>query len=580
MKHFFKHKTALFLVVFGLLFFCLYSYFNLMVFKPHDSFQTAGLIKFNSPDETANYFWLQRLAQGQALYYFEPLNYPGTNLIHLRSLNTVDGKITPGSFLGLPIIYGFLAKLFGLAVVPYLTPFFSVLGVIFFYLLIKELFKDRSLALVSAVLLSFFPAWFYYSARGMYHNILFISLFIIGLYILVAVLNITRREACFKIKTLKIDLKFKIYNLKFLLYFLAGLLIGLSIITRTSEIVWLSATVILIFMLNFKKIYWPGFILFLAGLWLPLLTLFYYNQILYGSFISAGYRSVIPSGDIIQAAASGLLFKILVTPFGFNLKSILINSYRYLFKFLPYWSIPAMIGGFLFVIWPRRFFPIAYKIRWGYLAYVLGLTVYLSVFYGSWQFSDRIDGRLVSLGSSYLRYWLPIYLVALPLFAFLIVSLIRLFLPLLSPRWLYYRGIALLSCLIILFLPSYNLIVRATDESLFLLSDLYRLRLKTEIIVSLTQPDDIFVVYKQADKILFPQRKKIITALAVPADYQALTRLVKLKRLYYYTFASPATVSFISQRDFEPHGLQLVAGHRILGHDWLYQIVKNNHSTQ
>ncbi len=574
MKRFFKHKTTLFLVFFGLLFFYLYSHFNLAVFQPQDIFQAGQLIKFNSPDETANYFWTQRLAQGKSLYYFEPLNLPATNLIHLRSLNTVGGKITPGSFLGLPLIYGFLARLFGLAIVPYLTPLFSVLAIIFFYLLIQRLFKDKILALLSALLLSFFPAWFYYSARGMYHNILFISLFIIGLYLLLTVLNISLERNYFKIniKKLNINLKFKIYNLKFFLYFLAGLVIGLSVITRTSEIVWLFFTVLLVFVFNFKKIYWPGFILFLGGLWLPLLVLFYYNYILYGSYISAGYRSVIPGGDIVRAAASGLLFKILITPFGFNLKSILINAYHYLFRFLLNWSLPALIGALLFASLPKKFFNgLAYKYRWRYLLYAIALGIYLSVFYGAWQFSDRIDGQLVSLGSSYLRYWLPIYIISLPWIAALIIFFARLVVPQINPRWLYYRYALILAFLVVLFIPSFNLTVRATDESLFFSTELSRLRVKSKIITGLTKADDVIITYKQADKIFFPQRRKIITALVVPADYQALARLAKLTRLYYYTFAPPATVDFISRHYFEPYGLELINGRRVLGQDWLYQ---------
>ena len=570
-----QYKISLFLLVFLAVFFCIYAYFNLIVIQPPDTFQAASLIKFNSPDETANYFWIKQIVQHKPFYYFEPLNYPGTNLIHARSLNTIDGKITPGSFLGLPIIYGFLARGFGLSIVPYLTPFFSVLGLFFFYLLIKDIFKNKDLALLSTVLLGFFPAWFYYSARGLYHNILFISLLIIGFYILLYILKPFKKENYLnflKIKALSINLKFKIYNLKLFLYFLSGLLIGLSIITRTSEIVWVALTVGLIFIINFKKIYWSGFILFLTGLWLPLLILFYYNQILYGSFISAGYRSIIPHGDVIQAAASGLLFKILVTPFGFNLKSILINTYNYLFKFLPVWSSLALAGGLLFVIWPTRGLKLAYRRRWFYLFYVLIITIYLGIFYGSWQFSDRIDGQLISLGSSYLRYWLPIYLLTIPLVAFLILSLTKLILPKINQRWSYYR-LALISAIVfILFMSSFNLTVRATDESLWLLNNLNRYRLQAKIIVSLTQPDDIIIIYPQADKIFFPQRRKIITALVVPADYQAVARLAKIRRLYYYTFAPPATVKFISRRDFEPYGLKIINGQLVLGHNWLYQI--------
>ncbi len=561
-----RHKISLFLLVFLTVFFCIYSYFNLVVIKPQDNLFIAGetSVKFSSPDETANYFWLNQLAQGKPLYYFEELNGVATNLIHLRSVNTVDGKITPGSFIGMPVIYGGLAKIFGLWLVPFLTPFFSVLGLLFFYLIIKKIFKHQSIALISTILLAFFPAWFYYSARGMYHNVLFISLLLIGLYLLIFILESFNKKYFLKIKTLSI-------NLKLFLYFLSGLFIGLSIITRTSEIVWLAFTVLLVFIFNFKKINWLGFILFLAGLWIPALILFYYNQISYGAFISAGYRSIIPNGDIIKVATSGLLFKIFITPFGFGLKSILLNAFNYLYKILSYWSFPAIVGGFLFTILPPHIIKINYKKRLFYLSYFIIITVYLLIFYGSWQFSDRIDNQFLSLGTSYLRYWLPIYILAIPFIAVIIYQLTQLFIPNISRKKVY-QNILVLILIVIIFLPSINLVTRQTDESLFLLKNLSEYRLKSNLVNQFLTTDDVVVIYKQADKIFFPQRPHIITALVVPQDYQALVHLAKIRSIYFYTYASPKIVTSISKQQFEPYGLKIIQGKKILGHDWLYKI--------
>jgi len=250
----------LFLLVFCIVFFCIYSYFNLLIFKRlsdfskvFDNANNGTDVKFSSPDETANYFWISRIARGKPLYYFEELNGLGNNLVHPRSVNAVGGKIVPGSFLGMIIIYGFLAKIFGLWVVPYLTPFFSVLGIVFFYLLIKEIFQKKTIALLAAMLLSFIPPWLYYSSRGMYHNILFMSLLIMGIYELFYVFG-TGHIKSFKFKVLNFNLILNSLILKYFLYFFVGLLIGLAIITRTAEIVWVGVTVIFIFALHFKKI--------------------------------------------------------------------------------------------------------------------------------------------------------------------------------------------------------------------------------------------------------------------------------------------------------------------------------------
>ena len=66
----------------------------------------------------------------------------------------------------------------------------------------------------------------------MYHNVLFISLLIIGIYILLKNLN-------------KKSLMANYWLL--IAYFLSGLFIGLAIITRTSEIAWIVFTILIIF---------------------------------------------------------------------------------------------------------------------------------------------------------------------------------------------------------------------------------------------------------------------------------------------------------------------------------------------
>lgn len=567
----------------------------MLVFSPSTDFdrvfhsaQDEIEVKFSSPDETANYFWIKQLATNKPLYYFEELNGVGNNLVRPRSINTVEGKNVPGSFLGMIFIYGFVAKIFGLKIIPFLTPFFAALGILFFYLLIKQIFQRKTIALISAILLSFTPAYFYYAARGMYHNLLFVALLIIGLYILLKGLAgkaILKSEienpqseinSKSKIKNSKIV---KLLNCKIIsscpqltAYSLSGLIIGLAIITRTSEIFWIAITVLLIFIFNFKKIYWPGLILFIGGLWLAAIGVFYQNQILYGQLISVGYRSVITDTGLSQAVRSGVLFQILISPFGFNLKSIFINGFNYLYRFLPLWSFTAIMGGFLFAILPIHFIKISYKKRFLYLVYCLLLTIYLLIFYGSWSIVDRIDQKTLSLGTSYLRYWMPIYILALPLIASLISQFLNFAICNKLKFHRRYKTALGLAVIILLFIPTVNLVVRKTDESLFLLKNLSENRIKSKLTNQIVNPEDVIIIYKQADKIFFPERPKIITELVVPIDYRSVANIAKLRQVYYYTFAPSETVNFISRRDFEPYGLKITDGQQVLGTDWIYKI--------
>ncbi|HOZ36948.1 MAG TPA: hypothetical protein PLR18_03935 [bacterium] len=574
-----KYQTAIFLGIFCFAFFGIYAHFNLMVINPEG---VGDNPKFPSPDETANYFWVKQFATGQPLYYFEGLNLPGNGLIHPRSVNVVDGKNVPGSFLGLILIYGGLAKIFGLGVIPYLAPLFAALGIFFFYLLLKKIFESTPVALISAILLAFTPAWFYYVCRGMYHNVPFVSLLIAGLYFLWKAL-LDKNNGNFqttnpKSKIPKSIISHQKYNslsvasYKLLVnYFFSGLLLGLSILTRTSEFAWVALTVLLILIINFKKIYWPGFVMFVAAGIISLVILFYYNQILYGSFLSAGYRAV---GEAIEKgglASASILFQILITPFGVDVRSIFINGSNYLYRLFPIWGSLGFLGAFLFVILPTHWIKISYPKRIIYFIYCLLIAAYLLVFYGSWAITDRIDKGTLSLGTSYLRYWLPIYIVALPFIATIIWQLSNFLTPL-KKRKVLYQSFFSFFVIGFIFLPTMNVLLRQSDESLFLLKNLNEARTKSGIVNKLVNSDDIILIYKQADKIFFPERQKIITELAVPIDYESVARLAKLRPLYYYTFAKPADVASISRRYFQPYGLEIINGQRVLGTDWLYQV--------
>jgi hypothetical protein len=187
---------------------------------------------------------------------------------------------------------------------------------------------------------------------------------------------------------------------------------------------------------------------------------------------------------------------------------------------------------------------------------------------------DRIDKEVLSLGTSYLRYWLPIYIISLPFLAMAIAQTARLAGLMVKDKiGVQIIKISVSAGLIILLLwPSVNLVTRETDESLFLLKNLNENRIKSELINKIVKEEDIVIMYKQADKIFFPARKKLITELAVAADYLAVKRLSRLRDIYYYTFAPASTVEFISRRDFEPYGLKITEGKRVLGQDWIYKI--------
>src|SRR3989344_8000573 len=101
-------------------------------------------LRFDWPDEAANYFWIKNYAQTGQFAVFEPLNDLAKNQIHPRSFNVRDdGALVPGSFLGLILFYGSLARIFGTNILLYITPLLGVLGALAFYGIISRIFNPR-----------------------------------------------------------------------------------------------------------------------------------------------------------------------------------------------------------------------------------------------------------------------------------------------------------------------------------------------------------------------------------------------------------------------------------------------------
>ena len=212
-----KDKFLFVIIGFSVIFFLMTSI--LPNFQEKNNF-----LKFFSPDENANYVFTKLYAQTDNLYVFEKYNLIAEDIVRPRSYISENGFIKPVSFLGMTIYYGFLAKIFGVGIIPYLTPFFASLALIFYYLLIKKLFGSKN-AFISSLLLFSFPVLIYYSTRSLFHNVLFLSFLIIALYFL-AVLFDKRITTPEKDKN---NYFRKLFYFDFLIASLSGLFFGLAI---------------------------------------------------------------------------------------------------------------------------------------------------------------------------------------------------------------------------------------------------------------------------------------------------------------------------------------------------------------
>ncbi len=505
-KNWFKANPEIAILIFlAIIFFFLYAYL---------AWNSPQL--FNSPDETANNFFIKLLVERGELRQLEPLNLISQNIIHPRSINVINGFLVPGSFLGLILIFGWLAKIFGLAVVPYLTPFFSGLAILFFYGLIKMVF-DRRIAFLSALLLLINPAFFYYTARSLMPNALFVDLLIIGFYFLIQ----ARGQAFWSMA-------------------LAGLFFGLALLVRSSEIIWLAPILLILFLVFRQEIRWQPIMVFISTVILILLPLIYYNQLLYGHPFYTGYAQLgVDQGASIFSISR---FHKIFFPFGFSLIQILRNFYHYQVQIFWWFFLPAILGLFL------ELKNLAQDNRRRRIFFWLTLVVFLILtgYYGSWQIYDNITKTRITIGNSFIRYWLPISVSFLPWASWFLVKLTSLF----KKEYLG-RSLALVAGFLIVFL-SLGVTWWSSEESLGAVKkNLEDYKLRREKVLGLTEPESI-IITDRADKVFFPERRVIIS-LTDLQTLRNLSGLIKLVPVYYDTFETEPALDNLNQNFLAPY---------------------------
>ena len=412
-----KNWRLITIIILAIAFFIISSSYNFIA-------QSPDYVKWGSPDENANYVFSRIYSDSEGLIIKERYNLDAGGIIHPRSFKSDGPWLKPLSFLGIILIFGKIASIFGNHVLPYLTPLFASIGLVFFYLWLQRIF-NKKIAFISSLLLFSFPVYIYYTSRSMFHNVLFVVFVIIFLYFSTYIVSSK------KIKTKFLSYKPKlVYIFSLISSYLAGLFLALALITRTSEILWLMPVVFLAWIFYFRSISIIKILLFLSGMFTGLLPMFYYNQILYGAFWQGGYTEM--NDSLLRISqSSGELVKSTINKQTDMIKTA-FNSIKdtvFYFGFKPWQSLEMFIIYFVKMFW-YLFIPLAlgflvllasiYKWSKKYWLYILSwlfLSAILIFYYGSWKFTDNPDVTSHTIGNSYTRYWLPIYLGAMPIIA-------------------------------------------------------------------------------------------------------------------------------------------------------------------
>ena len=228
-----KSKNRIVWVVVAIFLFFAYSY--LFFF----SVESQGI--FNSPDEMANAYFIDVYNDVGSLRVEDPLVGVADGRVHPRSVVTQDGALVPGSFTGMIVLYSILDFFGDLRIFIIFTAIFSVLAVFAWRRIISEMFNS-SAGDFAALVLAITPAWWYWTERGMYHNVFFTALLIFSGYFMFIhpVYEFLRR-------TIHAS---RFYSLIDPL--LAGVMLGFAWWVRTSEIFWTSIVAVLLIVV-FRK---------------------------------------------------------------------------------------------------------------------------------------------------------------------------------------------------------------------------------------------------------------------------------------------------------------------------------------
>jgi hypothetical protein len=569
-----KNLNNILVLLIALAFFVATSAFN--YYTQEDSY-----VKFLSPDETSNYFFTNHYAQTGQISVFEPANLVAEEIVHPRSIRSDYGWLKPVSFIGIILVYGKIASFLGVGVIPYLTPFFGAVGIIFFYALVRRLLGPKQ-ALISALLLASFPVYFFYSSRSMFHNILF-TVFLLG-FTLFASLSIIPRNILQSIKKNRRFWHLKLPRRELMSYiaaFIAGLMLGGAIATRTSELLWLAPTLFVLWLFYARRLDFTKLLLMLAAVILAVLPLLYWNQILYSSPFFGGYgemnRSIVQlsqaGGQLVQSTVTGHFaqYKSAVNTvwqnifyFGYHPRQSLGMFYHYVLAMFPVFCSLTFLGG-IFLL-----FKLAKKQRrwiYAYLAAWFILSFILVLYYGSWKFNDNPDPTRFTIGNSYTRYWLPLYIMAIPLVSLAISSLARFLAHLMSlktdfgwsqgiKRSLAATWMIVISGILVFIFTIFTFF--GSEEGLAILYYNHFIdRNNTLSILNETEANSI-IITQYHDKQLFPERRIINALLTNNKVNASIGSLLKKYPIYYYNFFfPPQDLQYLNERRLPPYGFNI-----------------------
>lgn len=505
---------------------------------------------FASPDERANAFFAQTFAENLSFCAQEPMNILAQGLIHPRSSVAPGTCILPASFLGFPVLAGLVMMVFGvfgssIAIASELlvTPILAVLGIAAWWWTVRRLTKNERIADIAAFVVLIHPAFWYYGARVMMHNVPFVALLMVTFAM--GILALDRRSAQLALAT--------------------GAIGAIALTMRLVELPLIVVIDCALLILYRRSIPWKLLTWAMIGAAVVLGGYLALNAATYGSPFATGYTlpDLRAASDVVAEAPSTVDRALgFLLPFGFHPRAMAKNVLAYGFQLYPILSILSIIGALL--VWRAK--QRGWRVAAGLLFFA---SCWMAVVYGSWSVADNIDPRAVTVGNSHVRYWLPLFVASSVFVAYAVDRFMT------RSRA---ASIVATAALIGVSLTSAQTVFGGTDGLLATRAALVTYEAKREMIVARTACDqketsDIVVIVDHADKFLFPTCR-VIVPLRAESTYAIIPTLVD-GGLYYFGLTLPevdvAHLNDVKLKEMDLH-IELV---ETLQDQTLYRIVRN-----
>lgn len=460
-----------------------------------------------SPDETANAFFATRFAQTLSLTGPVDELLVQFDRLHPRSTLVLNGQIVPGSFLGLPFLYGFFVMVLGPIALWFLTPLLTILAAFGWRQLVKR-YTNLTIANISYLLFLFHPAVWYYSARGLMHNVLFLDLLVLAAWLwVIRSMGKTKNHP-------------SVWNDLF-----AGFCIGFALFVRTSEFLWIGVELAVAGLIWWRTLSWRRLRAGLFGLLVGLGLFFLMNFLTYGHPLTTGYTVGAP--PVTELVVSESIDSVALLPFGFHPMNAWRHFSAYAVTMFWWLSVLALPGFFLLLAQKSH----RYTVRWA-IALATVVSLWLVFMYGSWEIHDNPDPTQITMANSYVRYWLPMYLFSTPMIAVTIAWIAA------RGKTRVARGLIVVTLLLAVVSLNMNAVfIQGQDRLVKMRQELLESAQIQESVLRYTEENAVIIV-DRADKLFFPHRH-VWYPLRDEATYNAMPDLVEATTLYYYGMTFP-----------------------------------------